>query len=126
VSPQPYTGPEIEAAVKILREDALLTHNKQLTARLEAMDARLQRLPVAEMSAEEKAAAYDKLMAGQGAPPPPGAPGAGAPGGPPAPGPGAGGPPPPPPPATPPKPSAAQDKEARSWWGAYQSEQGQS
>lgn len=127
---KPYTSAEVEAAVKLLREDAVIAHNRAVVQRLDAMEQRMQRMPVQEMTAEEKAAAYDKLMSGSGpgggAPPgtPPGSP-APAPGGGPAPA--AGGPaagPPAPPPAQERKRSAAEGDGERTWWGIYQSEGG--
>lgn len=117
---KPYSSAEVEAAVKLLREDAILSHNRTVVARLDTMEQRMQRMPVQEMTPEEKAAAYDKLMSGQGAPPAGAAPPAGGtpPGGgaPP-------GTPPPPPPAGDRKQSAAEE-QTRSWWGIYQGEGG--
>jgi hypothetical protein len=59
----PPTPAEIEQVVKILREDALLEGNRALAKRMTNIEERLKRMPVTEMSAEEKAAEYDKLMA---------------------------------------------------------------
>jgi hypothetical protein len=59
----PYSESEFEQAVKILKEDALLAGHRAVAERLDRMEQRLSRLPVTEMTPEEKAAAYDKLIA---------------------------------------------------------------
>ena len=69
MSQPPPTQAEIEKAVQILREDAILAHNQEMIKRMDAMEKRLERMPVTEMTAEEKAAAYDKLMAEKNQPP---------------------------------------------------------
>jgi hypothetical protein len=118
---QPYAGPEIEAAVRILREDAQLQHNRRLMERLDAMEERLGRMPVQELSAEEKAAAYDRLMAEQkqGKPgTPPGTPGAPPPAGEKDPA----APPPAPAPKMPTPPPTTTTRKA--WWDGYQSQGG--
>ena len=74
MSNPPPTQAEIEKAIQILREDAILSHNQEIIKRMDAMEKRLERMPVTEMTAEEKAAAYDKLMAQQNQPPPKGDP----------------------------------------------------
>lgn len=120
---QPYTGPEVDAAVRILREDAAAARDRALMARLDSMEQRMSRMPVTEMTAEEKAAEYDRMMKERdgGRPPAPsgGSAGAGAPGPgqPPAgkPDPGA---PPPAPAAKPPAPPTEQP--SKSWWDGYQ------
>lgn len=122
---KPYSQAEIEAAVKILREDAILTHNRAIAGKIEAIEERLGRMPVAEMTAEEKAAEYDRLMAEKAgkapaAAPPAGAPGSAAPGAQEGAGPGGPGTPPPPPPKGDTKPSATERTVPRSWWDAYQ------
>jgi hypothetical protein len=47
-------------AVRILREDAQLAHNRALMARLDAIESQTRREP---KTPEEKAAEYDRLMA---------------------------------------------------------------
>ena len=122
MSDQPYSGAEIQEAIKILQGDLHLAANSQMMKRLEAIESRITRMPVKEMTAEEKAAEYDRLIAGGGQLPPAGAPPAGAPPGPaPAGDPGgapAGGPPPPPKKER--SPSATDGAGPRSWWGIYQ------
>jgi hypothetical protein len=63
VENEPTTQDDIQEAIRILREDAHLESNRRLEERLDRMEARLGRMPVQEMTAEEKAAEYDKLMA---------------------------------------------------------------
>lgn len=120
---QPYTGPEVDAAVRILREDAAAARDAALMARLDKLEQRLERVPVKEMTAEEKAAEYDRLIAAQesgGAPPandptpPAGAPPAGK---------GAPGAPPPAPAAKPPTPPPPENTR-QSWWDGYQNQGG--
>lgn len=116
---QPYTGPEVDAAVRILREDATAARDAKLMERLDKLESRLERVPVKEMTAEEKAAEYDRLIAAQktGGAPPAGdpTPPAGAPaGGKPAPG-----APPPAPAAKQPTPPPAETTR-KSWWDGYQ------
>jgi hypothetical protein len=67
----PPTPHEIEQAIKILRDDAILAGHAAIVERMDRMEARLNRTPVKEMSPEEKAAEYDKLMAERNAPKPP-------------------------------------------------------
>lgn len=67
----PYSQAEIDKAVSMLRDDAIIEGNKALVERMDRMEERLKRVPVAEMTAEEKAAEYDRLMAAGGNPPAP-------------------------------------------------------
>ncbi len=122
MSDKPYSGDEIQAAVKILRDDLHLAANSATLARLEAIENRLTRMPVKEMTAEEKAAEYDRIIAGGAPTPPAGGPPAPAPGAPPAGDPGAppAGGPPPAPQKKERSPSAADANAPRSWWGIYQ------
>lgn len=132
----PIPQSQIDAAVEILRKDAILQGNRGMLDRLDRLEGRVARLPVAEMTAEEKAAAYDKLMAdnpGGGLPPawPPAAPPAGAPTppapSPPAPEPKPGTQPPPTDPGqqgtNPPKDNGGRDttrKYGSRWLGTYE------
>jgi hypothetical protein len=63
---QEMVAKEIDRAVAILREDAQLAHNAALMDRLDKLESRI---PGKELSAEEKAAEYDKLMAERNKPP---------------------------------------------------------
>lgn len=122
---QPYTGPEVDAAVRILREDAQAARDRKLMERLDAMEDRLGRMPVKEMTPEEKAAEYDRLMAAQGT-------GGSGGGRPPAAGKGTGtgkapdegdpgtGAPPPPAPKAPTPPADTTTRKA--WWDGYQAQ----
>jgi hypothetical protein len=60
---QGLTQADIDEAVRILREDATLEHNRAVLERLDRLEGRVNRMPVKEMSAEEKAAEYDRMMA---------------------------------------------------------------
>lgn len=66
-----YSGPEVEAAIRILREDAILAGQRAIAERMDNMEKRVSRMPVVEMTAEEKAAEYDRLMAAKNKPEPP-------------------------------------------------------
>lgn len=125
---QPYSGPEVDAAVRILREDAAAARDRALMARLDSMEQRMSRMPVTEMSAEEKAAEYDRMMKERNGTPPSGGSGGSAGAG----APGAGQPPagkgdpagaPPPPAAKPPTPPATE-QPSRSWWDGYRTQGG--
>lgn len=98
----------VDGAVKILREDAQLAHNKALMERLDKLEEQTRKEP---KTPEEKAAEYDRLMAEQrrnsgsgnpqqsgGQPQPPAAPGQ-----------------PTPPNAKPPAPSTTTENDW--WWG---------
>lgn len=71
-TPPNYSQAEIDAAVKIIKEDAIIQHNAAMADRMTRIEERLGRMPVKEMSPEEKAAEYDRIMA-QGGPKPPAA-----------------------------------------------------
>ena len=88
---------EIDRAVQILKEDAQLAHNAALMERLDRLESRI---PGKELTAEEKAAEYDRLMAEKNKP---------APADPPAP---KGGPKPPEPKPEPP----ADPPKKKDWW----------
>jgi hypothetical protein len=60
---------EIQKAIDIIKSDAQLAHQAAMIERLDRLEEKLKRMPVTEMTAEEKAAEYDKLMA-QKTPPP--------------------------------------------------------
>lgn len=67
-----FSNEEVMRAVAILREDEILSHNQRMSERLDRIEERMGRMPVKELSAEEKAAEYDRLMAErqrQGSPP---------------------------------------------------------
>lgn len=97
----------VDGAIKILREDAQLAHNKALMERLDKLEEQTRREP---KTPEEKAAEYDRLMAERrnsgsgnpqqsgGQPQPPTAPGQ-----------------PTPPNAKPPAPSTTTESDW--WWG---------
>jgi hypothetical protein len=62
-----------DAAERLLDRLEATDHRKQVAERLERIEKRVERTPVKELSPEEKAAEYDRLMAekGNGDPEPP-------------------------------------------------------
>jgi hypothetical protein len=69
MSDQPYTGPEIQEAVRIIKEDAILSGQRAQAERLDRIEDQLKRVPGKEMTPEEKAAEYDKIIAERNATP---------------------------------------------------------
>lgn len=128
-TPPQVPSEQILEAVRILKEDKYLAGLTAQSERLAAMEERIKRMPVKELSLEEKAAEFDRLQkeseGGGGDPPPwppgsppaPGQPPADPPGGPPPPGPP---PAPPPKPADPPAPPPEPKKFGSKFLGYYE------
>jgi hypothetical protein len=93
---------EIDRAIQILREDAQLAHNQTVLDRLDKLEKQTSK----ELTPEEKAAEYDRLMAERGRKDPENGPGHGAPQ-------------PPPSGPVPPNPKNPPDPPKRTdfWWG---------
>jgi hypothetical protein len=56
------TRADLDEAIRILKEDAEDGHRTEVLARLDRLEGRINRMPVKELSAEEKAAEYDRIM----------------------------------------------------------------